>query len=77
MVGLAGLGKTEWILLIIILSPPIRWSKVKLALMNPAKFGAQMLQLGLKSSPAGEMYQRWRQLRARTLAQAGCCFGVT
>ena len=45
MVGLAGLGKAEWILLIIILSLPISWNKVKLALVNPAKFDAQMLQL--------------------------------
>lgn len=45
MVGLAGLGKAEWILLIIILSPPITWNKVKLALVNPAKFDAQRLQL--------------------------------
>lgn len=42
MVGLAGLGKAEWILLI---SPPISWNKVKLPLVNPAKFDAQMLQL--------------------------------
>lgn len=45
MVGLAGLGKAEWILLIIILTPPISWKKVKLALVNPAKFDAQRLQL--------------------------------
>lgn len=45
MVGLAGLGKAEWILLSIIFSPPIDWNKVKLILVNSAKFDAQMLQL--------------------------------
>lgn len=45
MVGLAGPGTAEWVLLIIIQSPPISWNKVKLALVNPVKFVAQMLQL--------------------------------
>lgn len=45
MVGPAGLGKAEWALLITVLSPPISWNKVKLALVKPAKFVAQMLQL--------------------------------
>lgn len=67
MVGLAGLGEAGGILTIIVLSSPI-WSKVKLTLVNPAKFGAQMLQPGAgytagpKSSPAGEFCQYWGSL---------------
>lgn len=45
MVGLAGLGKQEWILLIIILSLPISWNNVKLSMVNLAKFDAWVLQL--------------------------------
>lgn len=79
--GWAG-GKAERILIIIILSPPISWNKAKLALVNPAKFGAQMLQPGAlyiagpKSSPAGEFCQHWGLLRARTPTRSGCCCGV-
>lgn len=72
MVGLAGLGEAEVILIIIILSPPVSQNKVKLALVNPAKFGAQVLQSGAlyiaepRSSPSGEFCQHWGSLRART-----------
>lgn len=83
MVGLAGLGgKQILIILILILSPPISWNKAKLALVNPAKFGAQMLQPGAlyiagpKSSPAGEFCQHRGSLRARTPTRSGCCCGV-
>lgn len=68
MVGLAGLGQAEGTLTTIILCPPVSWGKVKLIWVNPAKFGAQLLQpgglciAGPHSSPAGEFCQHWGSL---------------
>lgn len=65
---MVGLGQAEGILTIIILCPPISWDKAKLTLLNPAKFGAQMLQpgglnlAGPQSSPAGKFCQHWGSL---------------
>lgn len=44
--GAGWAGEAEGMLAIIILSPSISCNKVKLTLVNPAKFGAQMLQHG-------------------------------